>query len=178
MDEVELYKEMYYHELDVKEKINSRFVNPFSVYVVLIGGMGYLVSKIEEFPDKTRTGVLIMLLIIYGLSLGATGFFLYKAYYNHTYEYIENGVLLRKYKVELEKYYSDNYEKYFQIYDKSEQELVLNDFNDNLINKFIKTATHNRSINHYKYKMFLRAGQSLVVNSIIWLVIFIITMIL
>lgn len=91
MDEVELYKEMYYHELDVKEKINSRFVNPFSVYVVLIGGMGYLVSKIEEFPDKTRTGVLIMLLIIYGLSLGATGFFLYKAYYNHTYELCTAG---------------------------------------------------------------------------------------
>ncbi|MDR7856056.1 hypothetical protein [Tissierella sp.] len=178
MDELELYKELYYHELQIRENIDSRFTNPFSVYVILIGGMGYLIGQVSSLPDETKTGIVIMMLLAYGVSLVFTGYWLYRAYHRHTYAYVENPLLLRKLRLELEGYYEDNFEKYFSEQSSTKEELIKKDFDKNLLEKFAVVSTKNQDANHLKYRLFLKVGNSLVLNAILWALNFILITIL
>lgn len=173
MDELELYKELYYHELTTREGIDSRFTNPFSVYVILIGGMGFLMSKVQMLPNETKSGIIIMMLAAYGASLIFTGYWLYRAYHRHIYNYVENPILLIEYRLKLEEYYENNYEEHFSGQPLTKEELIRKDFNKNLLEKFAASATKNQDSNHLKYYLFLRVGNSLVINVILWALNFI-----
>lgn len=173
LDELDLYKELYYYELTTKESIDSRFNNPFSVYVVLVGGMGYLIKQFEQFPDETKSGVILTMMILYGLGLVYSGYILYKAYHGHEYAYIANPILLDNHKETIKDYYEANYEKYFSDKIETKEELIKNDFYEYLAMKFAECSTHNQNINHIKADLFLKTGRSLLFNSVMWAIIFI-----
>lgn len=173
MDELELYKEMYYYELQIRENIDARFTNPFSVYAILIGGMGYLISKVSSLPNETKTGIIIVILLVYGASLVYTGYCLYRAYHRHTYAYIANPKILIEYRMNIESYYNKNYEKYFADKGLTKEELIKDKFIEYLLERFSEATSINQEANHLKYHLFLKVGNSLVINAILWIITFI-----
>lgn len=174
MDELELYKELYYFELTCKESIDARFTNPFSVYVILLGGMGYLINLARPLQNETKSGIIIMLFIFYGISLVHTGYRLYRAYHGHVYKCIANPMLLIQYKTQMQNYYDTSFDEFFSQEAESKEQLIQKDFKEYLLERYADAATHNQNVNHYKCYLFLKVGNCLVISAVLWVIVFIV----
>lgn len=165
MEKLELYKNMYYYELDMKEKINSRINIPISINTVLVGGLGYFINDVRKLPNRTWVGFYFILLSIFAISVVATTVYVFIAYYGYAYKYITPS-MIREFDVELKKYYDDNYEEYFKQDGISKNELVNKSFQEKLIDKYVEASEWNLNLNGRKLMCFRMIGWTTLLSMI------------
>lgn len=81
-DSEKVYKELYYHELNLKDKISNRTNFAFGTIVFIYN------KSIEYFSLEIPGVFILIILILLGLSFGISIFFVLKSYYGYPYEYI------------------------------------------------------------------------------------------
>lgn len=166
-ERLNLYKQMYYFELEQKEKINSRISIPLGVIVVLIGGMGYFFKYINKMPNEIWVGYYKISLFSFGLLIICSILFVIRAYYGYEYMYVSIPCKLEENYTKLVDYYDNNYEEYFKdYYDKSKDCLIKEDFYENLIKQYVDTTDHNSNLNKRKLNLLRVAGWILLLSII------------
>lgn len=152
-ERLELYKAMYYYELDVKEKINSRVSIPLGVITLLLGGGFYFVKDIFDFADGGLKSIYIFLLSLYIIFIIASVISLICSYYGYEYHYLQKSSDIEKYIVDIKKYYEENYDVYFKKPGGPSKEcLIEKDVKEFLIKSFIDTTQNNQELNFNKLK--------------------------
>lgn len=149
-EHLQMYKEMYYHELDMKEKINSRVSIPLGIITILVSATFCIIKVFYNIPKSSLKSVCFILLILYSISLIAAIISVIYSYYGYEYHYLPKPRQINNYIESIKNYYEDNYEEYFSQNDISKQDLILNDINNFFIDKYITTTEHNQKLNFKK----------------------------
>lgn len=164
-DRLELYKQMYYFELEQKEKINSRVTIPLGVIVALIGLSGYLFKYIRKMPNEIWVGYYRTFLFIFIALICISIMIMAMAYYGYEYMYICIPSKIEENYNKTKEYYDANYDEYFkEETSRSKDELIKDDFNENIIKQYIETTDNNSKLNEKKLNLLRKLGWTLLLS--------------
>ncbi|MBU2877713.1 hypothetical protein [Aliiglaciecola lipolytica] len=145
----ELYEKLYFHELDVREKLLGRLKLPMTAFAILTAMAFFLFNdNIKEKVDE-QSCIFITIYIVGCITLLLSIFFFIKSWYGYTYKMIPNAVVI-------ENYYQEIYDFYF-IQDKDKYEKWTNEaFDEYLLTMFRDYAAFNTVNNDKKsYNLYL-----------------------
>lgn len=143
----DLYEKLYFHEIDVREKLSSRLQTPMAIIVSLTGVLGFLIQKFDIHQSSNTSSIFIFLLIVSAISLVCSAYFFIRSWHGNTYAFLPSAEDTENYKKLLE----DTY----RSYNKGDS-LAEGYLNDYLCSYYINCATQNtrcndlRSINLHK----------------------------
>lgn len=153
----ELFKEMYYHEIQQKEAINNRISIPVSICSLLAGGFLYYAINIKEVYINQMGIIFRILFGLFTISLLITLYFLFRAYYGYKYGYISFPSDIHYYANELEQYYTNELDK---------ESLVSNDIELFLYDLY-KDTTENNKIQNAKKTDYLRLSSIFLIITLV-----------
>lgn len=157
---VELIKEMSYFELEQKEKINNRITIPLAIITILIGLAVFYFKGLEHIETNVWGYTFFAIYGIYVMLIVASIVLLFRAYYDYKYSYLPSPQEVEKDMVEIEKYYDDNYQQYFQSKG-TKEELLEKDIERIIHSYYLKATKKNIPMNERKFKLLRYAGKTL-----------------
>jgi hypothetical protein len=134
----DLYEKLYFHEIDVRDKLFGRLQTPMAIGVALTGVLAYL---LQNFVFENWNSVLTVFVCLFAAScinLGFAGWFFVKSWIGNTYEFLPSADATEKYW----KILQETYEKH-----KGGDVLAEKYLNDYLCTTYIKCATKNTESN-------------------------------
>ena len=142
-----LYEKQYYHEIEVRDKLNSRLQIPLAVLVAILGFLGFMLQN--RSSDAMGLGVLIfwMFFAVSAVSITLAIIFFRKSWFGHTDKLLPTAAETEKYREQLIAHYAEYDEK-----DKLVEDALKKYLSDYYI-KFSSVNTVNndsRSYNLYK----------------------------
>lgn len=148
----EFYKELYYHEMDIKDKIGNRINFSFGLTSILVGGVAYCYQKYLEFIPES---VNLTIVIIFGLLILAflfSAYYIIRSFFGYSYDYIAPAREIEEGYKQYRTFYDENKESYMKFNLNIETELKKS-FTGNIIQNYISATTKNReqNINKSKY---------------------------
>ncbi len=166
MDISALHKESYYFEIERKDKLNSSLSFPVGV-IALLGGAVSVMSKAISLPPSDTQKVLIVLLVLAGVCLVISCYYLVRTYWGHPYKYMPYSGELLEYRKKLYEFYLASGQEEQTADSASDQELC-----DYIISEYAAGATFNAKSNNvksatlFKANAFIVAVLALVVSAI------------
>lgn len=146
------YEKLYFHEIDGREKLNSRLQLPLAIIIGQMGFISYIAKKMEGYESSTNNAIIIFFIILTIVFLGLAIYHFVRSWHNYVYSFLPTAYETEEYKNLLEETY--------KAYDASE-ELVNNALEDYIYKYYIKCSSINtlnndeRSINIHKTAKFL-----------------------
>lgn len=175
IDILKLFETRYYHEIDQKEKINSRVSIPLGVVTFLIASLGYFLKDINKLPDATWVGYYKVCLVGYIIFILLSVVLLSLAYYGYEYWYLASPMALFQDLEKIKKYYDENYEEYFSgNTDLSKEELINIDFKNHIQEQYLKATEQNIKLNSKKLILLRWTGWSIIISVVIGAIIYVI----
>lgn len=139
----EFYEKRYFHELESREKIESRLKTPLTMFAIVFGLLAYL---IKEVLLKSHFNLGVSFWFLSGVTV--ITFIISLVYFFrtlHGYHY-----LLLPTPVVLEEYYKETMTKYTQIDEEKADIWTSEAFDEYLLNCYIKYTTQNTLNNDAK----------------------------
>lgn len=162
MDIGDLYKELYFHEMERRDRLNSGLSFPVGL-VALLTGAALVMFRAAESSVSDWDRVLVILLSVVALTLAVAAFFLIRMYWGHEYSHMPFAEDLLNYTENLCGHYkgqgvsSVNASKFAKAKSLAYVE-----------QQFSKNAKFNAKINDKKSK-FLFLANAFVIASIVFL---------
>ncbi len=104
---ISFYEKLYFHELELKEKIVARLQLPFAILLTLLGFLGYLLNGYASEGSQTAVYAFwVCFTVSVGLLATATRHFL-RALWGHNYECLPDAKATDDFKISLEEYYDE-----------------------------------------------------------------------
>ncbi|MRW88462.1 hypothetical protein GJ699_00490 [Duganella sp. FT80W] len=133
----QLYEKLYFHEIDAREKLNSRLQTPLTLIVSLIGALAFLVQNYAH-----QTSVLAALFIIFSgfaaLTLATAMYFFVKSWMGTEYFFLPAAVESEAYRQQLIRHFAP-YE--------TDGELSSAAFTNYIMDYYIKYSSKNTDAN-------------------------------
>ena len=156
----DIFKEMYYYELEQKEKINNRITIPMAIIAFLIGLAVYYFQSLENIRTSVWGYTFFVIYGIYVLLILIAIWFVFKAYYNYKYSYLPGPDVIENDIKRIISYYEINYEQYFK--EKGlKQDLIEQDIEDIFYNYYKNSINKNIPMNESKLKLLRNTGNTL-----------------
>ena len=162
--EKELFKDMYYFELDRKEKLNSKVNLPITITILICGAIVYFSKSINMFGIDL---ISILFWFFYAgllISTIITVYYICKSFYDYPYEYIPTASDFENDINNLQEYYEDPY--FDDIEKDKKQELLQNDINKLIADNYKKCIDKNIISNDLKTEYLLRSSAGIIVTII------------
>lgn len=143
----DLYEKLYFHEIEVREKLGGRLQTPMAIIVSLTGVLAYLLQNFDKDHSGKSTVAFLVLLILSTVTLFAVVYFFVRSWYGNTYAFLPSAEATEQYRQLLE----STYKQY-----KDGDTLSETHLNDYLCSKYITCSTQNtlcndrRSLNIHK----------------------------
>ncbi len=101
------YEKLYFHEIDIRDKINGRLQIPLAILVTLSGGIAYLFQNVA-FADWRFVHILFFLPFILSVLFAVLAFVNFvKSWRGYDYEYLPTATDTKEYRCLLVKTYED-----------------------------------------------------------------------
>lgn len=159
--EYELYKNIYYNELERKEKINLKLQYILSLWLLLVGALLFLINNYNKITYKFESifnaGVILMVIFIV-----ISGVYLGRCLIGVKYGYLQTPSQIKKYEKDL----IDTYEDFTGMANKK--------FEEFLIETYILTSNNNVLANEKKSKFLIRSTLGLMLASIALIACFVV----
>ncbi|WP_156920993.1 hypothetical protein [Fundidesulfovibrio putealis] len=110
MDKNELfdfYSKLYFHELETKEKYNSRLQFPLVVIVSLLSFSGYIFSGINKWAFDNLFALSTILFIIGNGGILVSCYYFVRSYVSNSYYVLPYPTHIEKYRADMVEYYKD-----------------------------------------------------------------------
>lgn len=185
MNWLEFYKERYYKEVERKNVLNDKF-NVFLTIITISGG-GYLfvldrlfrLLEQDNYKISIATFLIIIMSIIIAILYTKIFKYMYSIYYENEYEYLNTSKVIEEKRGEIKKYYDKHYDKYFKIIGgKEKEELIEEDMEQDLKEKFISAYDHNRERNDSRIKENVRLNKIILLTALLIILTYIIILII
>jgi hypothetical protein len=161
----ELFKEMYYRELDRKDKTNARMMYPTTIIVVLSGIMGYYISNFKFVGFDFCTVVFLIATGVMFIAICWAVYCLIRANFNYGYGYISSAG-------EIAEDVSDYHVYFEQLGEDMVDEKTDLKIQDRLLKQFIAAAVVNSGNNNRKHKFIHRCNIGIVIGLVALLLSF------
>lgn len=161
----DLYEKLYFHEIEVREKLGGRLQTPMAIIVSLIGVLTYLLQNF----DKDHTGAAtVAFLFLFTMSIGALFtaiYFFIRSWYGNTYAFLPAAEATEEYRQLLQKTYEQH---------KDGDSLAETYLNDYLCTKYITCATQNTQCNDLRSLHLHKTNGTLIVSAVLVAVTFLV----
>jgi hypothetical protein len=165
---IELFKEMYYHELAQKENINNRISIPLGILTLLIGVASYYINSIYNLTINTWFYIFISVLVVYSILIIICIYLLYKAYYGYEYTYISTAKVIDEHTEYYINYYDQYYDNYFsRTTNCTKNELIENAVNKKLYELYKDSIDTNAKLNEDKLVYLRKIGGIIIITVIV-----------
>jgi hypothetical protein len=175
----ELYRDLYFHELDVREKITNRLQITFAFHATILGIIAYMMRTVDYQSDCTLLSVFYTSICLSLLFLSLSAYQNIRAFWGNTYKGLASPDLVETFRQNAEKHekeiceYKSQYPEASNVEDYNANEKT----NDYLFNEFAQCTTHNTEVNdqrssrvHYAIKWLLIALIPMLVSSFIFII--------
>lgn len=154
----DLYEKLYFHEIEVREKLGGRLQTPMAIIISLIGVLTYLLQNF----DKYHTGTAVTaFLFLFSLSIGTlvtAVYFFVRSWYGNTYAFLPSAEATEEYRQLLQK----TYERY-----KNGDSLAETYLNDYLCTKYIVCSTQNTQCNDLRSIHLHKTNGTLIASTVL-----------
>jgi len=133
-----LYEKLYFHEIEMREKLSGRLQLPLAILVSVIGVLAFM---LRNFSNSGETALLVVFMIFYGMSfigilLGITNFI--RSWYGYEYSFLPSAKETEDYRQLL----IETYESY-----QGSDDLVEKHFTDYLMRYYVECSSVNTNNN-------------------------------
>lgn len=149
----DLYEKLYFHEIEVREKLGGRLQAPMAIIVSLMGVLAYLLQNFDKVHNGISATAFLLLLGLSSLILVVAIYFFVRSWYGSTYAFLPSAEATEQYRLLLQK----TYEEY-----KDGNSLAETYLNDYLCNKYIACATQNTKCNDQRSLYVHRTNGTLI----------------
>lgn len=163
MNDVEFLKEAYYHHIQQKQQISSGASIPIGILGLIAGGFVYLVNNLNTIKSD-KIGIMICVLIIFGISLLVNAYFLIRVLCRNEYSYLPASKEIMSHKKNLAKFY-DREKETCKAYGHSDKNLFVNEqFEEYLCNTFTECIDKNFETNKKRVCYLRKASTCIVIT--------------
>ena len=161
MDFSAFHKENYFFEIERKDKLNGSLSFPVGI-IALMGGAVSVMAKAISLPPSDGQKILIVLLVLAGLCLVVSCYYLVRTYWGHPYKYMPYSGELLDYRKGLCDFYVAS-GKAQQVADStSDQELL-----DYITAQYAAGATFNAKSNNTKSATLFKANAFIIASLVL-----------
>lgn len=157
-DVFQLYEKLYFHEIDSREKLNSRLQTPLTLIVSFVGVLAFFLQNYGHQGFSFAAILFSFLLILSAISLTLATTFFVKSWYNNTYSFLPSAQDTENYRQSLIKLY----ESY-----KNCSQLASDYFSDYLMKNYICCSAANTECNDRRSIYLHKTNGALVVTAAI-----------
>lgn len=103
-----LYEKLYFHEIDIRERLNSRLQIPLTIIALLFGFLAYM---LQNKCNRIGTFSEIIFWVLFSLSFIAVCFsiiFFILSLYSYKHKLLPSAISTDQYKEQLIKHYKDH----------------------------------------------------------------------
>lgn len=153
---------MFYHEIDQKEKINTRVAFPVGILTLLIGGLIYFINNLHSLTPGFWLTTFYVALGIYSLTVILAIIFVIQAYYGYEYAYLPKATDIHAFTL----YFANRYDQYSDYYKQNgvSKESYIEECVEEKIAELYKVAIDdNMELNAKKLKLLRCVGWLLVI---------------
>ena len=154
---------MYFHELDIREKITSRLQLPLALTLASLSVFGFIIKGLNYETIGYDDYIFVGAFSIGILMLLTSSLYFVRAYWGHTYQFIPTPILTENYRKEL----VETYEEFNDC-----EGLVSKHLNDYLYDYFSECASDNTSINDTRSEALHMCNTFLLISFIPLLITF------
>lgn len=162
---IDLYEKLYFHEIEVREKLSGRLQTPMAIIVSLIGVLTYLLQNFDKDHSSAPT---VTFLCLFALSVGTlvtAVYFFVRSWYGNTYAFLPSAAATEEYRQLLQK----TYEQY-----KDGDSLAKTYLDDYLCTKYIECATKNTQCNDLRSLHLHKTNGTLIASTVLVAVTFLV----
>lgn len=123
------YEKIYFHELELREKLNARLQTPLAILVVEVSFLAYIFTNSNADYYNGWAYSFIFLIIITTIIIGIAIGYLFKSFLNFTYKHLPSTKEINTYRDDLIKIYSP-YEKSDDLVEKYTKQAIYNHFTE------------------------------------------------
>jgi hypothetical protein len=159
----DLYEKLYFHEIEVREKLGGRLQTPMAIIVSLIGVLMHLLQNFDKDQTDIAAATFLCLFALSIVSLVTAVYFFFRSWYGNTYAFLPSAEATEEYQQLLQK----TYEQYMDGDSLAERYL-----NDYLCTKYIACATQNTQCNDLRSLNLHKTNGTLIVSTVLVAVTF------
>jgi magnesium-transporting ATPase (P-type) len=104
-DVFQLYEKLYFHEIDSREKLNSRLQTPLTLIVSFVGVLAFLLQNYGHKGFSITSNLFFFLIFLSTVALTFAAVFFVKSWYNNTYSFLPSAQVSEDYRQTLIKLY-------------------------------------------------------------------------
>lgn len=159
-ERLKLYKQLYFHELDARDKLTTRLQLCLAVLTAFVGALGYIFVRLNW--DASAPIEKWIFFVFYYLSVFfvcVSAWYFVRALWNHAYQFMPLAKEIEDYRSELHRTYKKYGEQDTKFY-----------FQKFLLKYFMECASFNAEVNECRSKK-LHYSFSFIVYSIIPIVV-------
>ena len=94
----DLYEKLYFHEIEVRERLGSRLQTPLAIIVSLIGVLAYLFQNFAQDHIALNVFMFLGLLGLSTVALLVAVYFFIRSWYGHTYAFLPSADATEQYR--------------------------------------------------------------------------------
>ena len=155
MDHSEFYKDNYYKEFEVEEKLEKSASTSIIILVIVGGIISFLFNGIKNTNHNTCYYIFVVLFSLGGLSFLVSIYFSIRSIFNYLYMYLPTTYDLKNYYEELINYYSGDVDGDIK---------AKNEYEEYIISQYIHNQRINFQNNSKKSKYIHLTKKALVIS--------------
>jgi len=151
-----LCEKLYFHEVDVRDKVNARLQMPFAIGVAMVGILSFMLQNLDRSASGIWLYVFYACYFFSGSFIFLSTYYFVKAAWGTEYQFVAPGAFWTDYKHECQDLYKD--------FENSE-ELAKEAFRSTLSEQYGRTSSANAIANdtraynlHLTLKFLIQAG--------------------
>jgi hypothetical protein len=157
-DLFKLYKKLYFHEIEAREKLNSRLQLPLTIIVAQIGLVAYVVNASKIPDDSLICRLYVILLVVTLVALVFAIYFFVRSWFNYTYSFLPVARETENYRTLLQETY-DGYEE--------KDKLIQDALFDYLYNAYIESSSKNAQNNDTRSIFLHKTSAALILSFVL-----------
>lgn len=154
----DLYEKLYFHEIEVREKLGGRLQTPMAIIVSLIGVLAFLIQNFDSEHLTTPAMAFLILLILSTVVLVVAIYFFVRSWYGNTYDFLPSADDTEQYRQLLQK----TYEQY-----KDGDVLAEEYLYEYLCSNYIKCATQNTQCNDKRSLNIHKMNGTVIISTVL-----------
>ena len=153
-----LYEKLYFHEIDSREKLNSRLQTPLTLIVSFVGVLAFLLQNYGHQGFSLAAVLFSVLIVLSATALASAAFCFVKSWYNNTYFFLPLAQETENYRQTLIKHY--------EPYENGEQ-LASEHFSDYLMSYYVRYSSDNTECNDQRSIYLHKTNSALIITAAI-----------
>ncbi len=157
-DVIALYEKLYFHEIDSREKLNSRLQTPLTLIVSFVGVLAFMLQNYGHQGFSLAAVSFLFLLGLSAIALACAATFFVRSWYNNTYSFLPAAQDTESYRQSLIKLY----EPY-----KNGTQLASDYFSDYLMDYYVRYSSANTECNDRRSIYLHKTNGALIFTALI-----------